>query len=166
MRKSQVLEKDIKGNARKYEAYREAWARVKQAQQDGFFLEAITIQESIISDRLISFLSRPGASNECVSKMEKGRFFSFYKIIECWRSECHQPVHSGNYPDLIDAVDQWRKSRNEAIHAIVKIKDDNKSHTIDSFLQKAKHVAKEGEQLAREVCKWQQKSKIKQVDSE
>ena len=53
MRKSQVSEKKIKGNARKYDAYREAWTRIKQAQKNGFFLEAITIQESIISDRLI-----------------------------------------------------------------------------------------------------------------
>lgn len=43
LRKSQVSSKEITGNANKYEAYREAWARIKLAQENSFFLEAITI---------------------------------------------------------------------------------------------------------------------------
>ena len=119
MRKSQVLEKEVKGNVNKYDAYREAWTRVKQAQEHGFFLEAITIQESIISDRLISFLSRPGALNDCSKRQQDGKFISFYQIIRCWRSEFSAPLKSGIYPDLIDAVDKWRTDRNSAIHAII-----------------------------------------------
>lgn len=159
MRKSQVVRKDIKGNAKKYEAYREAWTRVKQAIENGFFIEAITIQESIISDRLISFLTRPGASNAYIKKKKTGNFVSFHQIIKYWRSEFTVPLQSGVYVDLIDAVDKWRRNRNEAVHAIVKIDQNNGSQTIDGFLQQAKRVAEEGELLAREVCKWQQKSK-------
>ena len=54
MRKSKTLEKSIAGNASKYYSYREAWTRIKLAQENGFYLEAIAIQESIISDRLIA----------------------------------------------------------------------------------------------------------------
>lgn len=165
MRKSQASEKEIKGNAKKYEAYREAWTRIAQAQENGFFLEAITIQESIISDRLISFLSRPGASNAYVEKTKNGKFVSFARIIECWGSEVEQPLSVGDYSDLIDAVDQWRKDRNSAIHAIVKLNNSDETRSIDTFLQKAKQVAADGEQLAREVCKWQQKSKRKQMEA-
>lgn len=46
----------IKGNAAKFWSYREAWTRIKQAQEQGFYLEAVTIEESIISDRLMSYL--------------------------------------------------------------------------------------------------------------
>lgn len=159
MRKSQVVKKDIKGNVKKYEAYREAWTRIKQAIENGFFIEAITIQESIISDRIISFLTRPGASNAYARKKETGNFVSFHQIIKCWRSEFTTPLQAGVYIDLIDAVDKWRRNRNEAVHAIVKIGQNDESQTIDIFLQQANRVAEEGELLAREVCKWQQKSK-------
>ncbi len=48
----------LNGNVAKYLSYREAWARIKLARRQGFFLEAVTIDESIISDRLLSFLEK------------------------------------------------------------------------------------------------------------
>ena len=44
----------VKGNVRKANSYREAWARIKLARRQGFFLEAVTIEESIIFDRLLA----------------------------------------------------------------------------------------------------------------
>jgi hypothetical protein len=49
VRKSTSPQKLIAGNSSKYDSYREAWSRIKLAQDNGFFLEAITIQESIIA---------------------------------------------------------------------------------------------------------------------
>jgi len=43
-------------HANKYFSYREAWVRIKKAQGYGFYLEAITLEESIITDRLVSYL--------------------------------------------------------------------------------------------------------------
>ncbi|PZO44114.1 MAG: hypothetical protein DCF19_02590 [Pseudanabaena frigida] len=162
MRKSKVPSKEIVGNVNKYESYREAWSRIKLAQENHFFLEAITIQESIISDRLISFLSRPESSNPLYKK-RNGQFPSFYEIIEHWRSEFSDVIQSGSYPDLIEAVNQWRKTRNEAIHAIVKSDPGEPTQPINLFLQKAKEVAQEGEKLAREVSKWCKKEETRKV---
>ncbi|WP_144266123.1 hypothetical protein [Pleurocapsa sp. PCC 7327] len=158
MRKSQVPLKQIVGNINKYESYREAWSRIKLAQENHFFLEAITIQESIISDRLISFLSRPEALNP-PSKRKNGQFPSLNQLIKQWRSEFPHALQSGSYSDLISAVDQWRRTRNEAIHAIVKSEPGEPTQPIDSFLQKAKEAAEEGEKLTREVCKWCKRGK-------
>jgi hypothetical protein len=58
LRKSKVLQKEIKGNSTKYESYREAWSRIKLAQENHFFLEAIAIQESIIFDEKGESLTR------------------------------------------------------------------------------------------------------------
>ena len=55
-------------NTAKYESYTEAWRRIKAAQEKEFFLEAIVIEESIISDRLVSYLSRPGSRNPLIKK--------------------------------------------------------------------------------------------------
>jgi hypothetical protein len=161
-RKSQVPSKEIAGNVSKYESYREAWSRIKLAQENHFFLEAITIKESIISDRLISFLSRPESPNP-LSKETNGQFPSFNQLIRRWRSEFSDT--SVSCPDLIDKVDQWRRIRNEAIHAIVKSDPGEPTQPIDSFLQKAKEAAEEGERIAREVCKWCKKAENRKISS-
>jgi hypothetical protein len=164
MRKSEPKDQqDIKGNFEKYESYREAWVRIKQAQENNFFLEAITIQESIISDRLISFLSRPGASNSFAKSCGKRNFVSFHSLIQSWREEFPNGLESGKYGNLIDNVDEWRESRNDAIHAIVKSKPGEVTKPIDTFLQEAEKVAQTGTDLAKEVCIWQKKEKRKQV---
>jgi hypothetical protein len=56
MRKSRIPDQVLKGNAAKYLSYRQAWARIGAAQGHGFYLEAVTIVESVITDRLISYL--------------------------------------------------------------------------------------------------------------
>ncbi len=55
MKKSTPPANGVTGNAAKYESYREAWSRIDAACENQFFLEAITIEESIISDRIISY---------------------------------------------------------------------------------------------------------------
>ncbi|WP_052537462.1 hypothetical protein [Gloeocapsa sp. PCC 73106] len=60
---------------------------------------------------------------------------------------------------MIDAVDQWRRFRNEAIHAIVKSKPGEPTQPVDLFLQKAKEAAEAGDNLAREICNWSKKKK-------
>ncbi len=165
MRKSEPVKQEINGNSEKYESYREAWARIKQAKDNDFFLEAITIQESIISDRLISFLSRPDASDDFAEAREGGRFISFSNLIKHWRSEFPTGIESGKYSNLINAVDKWRKARNAAIHTIVKSDPGEPTKQIDSFLQEAKKVAEDGEKLAKEVCAWRQREKRKQASA-
>jgi hypothetical protein len=157
-RKSEILQKEIKGNSTKYESYREAWSRIKLAQENHFFLEAIAIQESIISDRLFSFLSRPTSPNP-LSKNNNGQFPLLSRLIEHWRSQFPDGIQSGSYPDLIKAVDDWRQMRNEALHAIAKSEPGQPTQPIDLFLQKAKDAAEKGESLTREICNWCEKEK-------
>ncbi|WP_319422913.1 hypothetical protein [Pleurocapsa sp. FMAR1] len=156
MRKSQVLQKEVAGNTEKYNSYREAWSRIKLAQEHGFYLEAIAIQESIISDRLISYLH---SKQEATFSVHDKNFPSFNKLIKKWRSKFSSGLSSGNYSNLIDEVDQWRLSRNQIIHAIVKSKPSEPTQSIDLFLYQAKEAAKTGEAIAREVCNWSKNNK-------
>lgn len=158
MRKSQPSQKLILGNASKYDSYREAWLRIRLAKENGFFLEAIVIQESIISDRLISYLFRPTES-KALSNNNDNRFISLNNLIQKWSSDFPNGLPSGKYPDLISAVDKWRCFRNEAIHAIVKSEPGKPTQSVDLFLQKAKEAVEEGENLTREVCNWSKKKK-------
>ena len=171
MRKAPATEQEINGNFEKYESCREAWARIEQAQVNDFFLEAITIQESIISDRLISFLSRPGASNSFISNPKKRKFTSFGLLIAAWREEFPNGIKCPKIidedlkimsEDLIEEVDLWRFSRNDAIHAIVKSEPGTATQPIDEFLQIAKEVAERGTELAKAVCTWRKSKKREQ----
>jgi Arc/MetJ-type ribon-helix-helix transcriptional regulator len=167
LRKSSVSLKKIIGNSNKYESYREAWSRIKQAQENQFFLEAITIQESIISDRLISFLTNSKVKKP-LSKNKYGNWPSFGNLIQHWRSESPEGVKYGKSPDqidLIEAVDQWRNNRNDAIHAIAKSDPGEPTQDIDIFLQQAQEVAERGEYLAKAICSWHKGQKKLQLQN-
>ena len=120
--KSEKTEVPIQGNAEKYRSYREAWARVKQAQQHGFYIEAVTIEESIISDRLTSYLVDAGL----VPRQRRLKDYpTFGNLIITWRRWANTQLAPKLDRDrrdklalLIDSVDLWRQKRNQIIHAI------------------------------------------------
>lgn len=66
-------------NTIKYYSYRAAYSRMNLAMKSGFYLEAIAIQESIISDRLLSFAVRIG---QLVVTKEKLHLITFSKLIK------------------------------------------------------------------------------------
>lgn len=90
--------------------YRAAYARINEANKAGFHLEAITIVESIVADRLESRLTQV-----------IGKDFSFQhlgSLITKARQVEEDPILYA----LIDKdLDNWRKSRNKALHEMAKI---------------------------------------------
>lgn len=79
MLKSTPPSRKPSGKARKYLSYREAWTRIKVAQEQGFYLEAVTLVESIISDRLVSYLVSVGETDVT------GGYVSLHRLIRRWR---------------------------------------------------------------------------------
>jgi hypothetical protein len=150
LKKSSGIDTPIQGNSVKCLAYREAYTRITQAQEQGFYLEAITIEESIISDRLSSYFR---------NVLEETKPFSTLKRMEdYWRKSQPEAIVSKNHSDLIAALSEWRKCRNEAIHAIVQDNPnpENSGDTqgIEIFLNRSKDTAARGEELAKEIAQW------------
>ena len=143
--KSSVLSQTINGNGDKYRAYREAWTRIKEAQEQGFYLEAITIEESIISDRLSSYFRN-------VLGIEK-QPNTFKGMHDLWKKHHPEIISDGGYIDLMQALDKWREERNKAIHDIVQ-SDTHVDRSIENFLSNTKTVAEDGEKLARTISQW------------
>src|ERR1051325_2142853 len=81
------------GNRLKYFSYRAAWGGISNAQGHGFYLEAVTLEESIIVDRLISFLVREGAI-EADKGLEK---HSFGQLIQRWRELLRTRYRPGTF---------------------------------------------------------------------
>lgn len=143
-----------KGNVTKYLSYREAWTRIKQAQSQGFYLEAVTIVESIITDRLTSYLISIGEIQPTAVKI----YPTFKKLIDIWKQ--HYTVDTQDCRDLQIAVDKWREQRNKVVHGMVKSHPGTATNSIVDFLLEAKLTAAEGERLARAVSKWVQARKV------
>lgn len=129
------------GNVQKFDAYKEAFTRIKAAIDKGFFIEAIAIQEAIMSDRLRSHL-------EYKKSLPKRDVFC--DLIKAWKKlGKNQITLSIALPELIDL---WRSQRNNAIHGFV----SNESN-VDVILKNAEIAAKTGLILTRALCNWHRK---------
>ena len=147
LRKSRPPAQPINGNVAKYESYKEAWARIQQAQEAGFYLEALVIEESIIADRLTSYLTASG-------RMPTARFPGLFQLVQSWKQDAAPAVDS-HLGDLKAAIDKrWRVARNQAVHAIVKSPPGTPTTPVDDFLKEARVAAELGAQLARAVDRW------------
>ena len=131
------------GNVQKHDTYKEAFARIKAAINQNFFIEAIAIQEAIISDRLRSHLGH--------HKQLPDRD-AFHELLKKWKTLGGNRKRITVSVDLPDLVDLWREQRNNAIHGFVA----KESH-IDTFLKNAEVAAKTGLQLTRAICDWHKK---------
>lgn len=141
-------------NGAKYLSYREVWARIKLAYRQGFFLEAVTIEESIISDRLLSFLEK-----RCGLELKDATKGNFHQIIQKWYGvaldrHADAPAEIEVLHVLNDRLQTWRSGRNEVVHGMVKSKARHGEDHIDHFLLAAKEHANTGEKLARDVDAW------------
>jgi|JI10StandDraft_1071094.scaffolds.fasta_scaffold467980_2 hypothetical protein len=140
---------NIEGKTERYNQYLEAWERIKEASKKGFYLEAITIQESIMNDRLISHLK--GIKEEFLD--DKGKQIKKPRFgLLIGRAKLKYPTEK-----LFRDMEAWSQQRNKAIHRIVRIG----VVSIDDFLEEAKACAENGEKLAREVSRWHSKQKPK-----
>jgi hypothetical protein len=151
---SSPTETVVNGKGAKYLSYREAWARIKLSIRQGFFLEAVTIEESIISDRLLSFLEK-----RCGLVLKDATKGNFNLIIQRWHVVALER-HLG-IPNEIEALkvlntclQLWRNGRNEVVHGMLKSKAIHQDDHIDNFLLAAETHARTGEKLAREVDAW------------
>ena len=125
-------------NVAKYEAYVYAFGRLSDAIDRGYNLEAVTIAESIIADRIISACHR--------AQRNPGRLV-LSALLEI-ASRLNPPLPKGAEFDL------WRQDRNQVVHGIVK--GTNKAPLLPpaEFLDLAEKTAVRGAVLARTASAW------------
>lgn len=139
-------------NQAKRVRYATAWKRIETAKAKGFYLEAVTLCESIMSDRLLSYVHKVNSASKANLQTP------FAHLIEEWArpSGSGEPVASPG-PDLVDRLHRWRKQRNEVVHGLVK--SSIETGTVRQFMAKAKETAEEGTLLARALENWQKREK-------
>jgi hypothetical protein len=140
-------------NYYKFYSYRYAYSQMKKAIEGQFYLEAITIQESIITDRLLNFVIRNNIKS--ISKEELHKPIAYLnKLID----------HSKDYFDddtLFNELNEFRKSRNECIHAMVKSFPGNPTQKVNDFQKLARETSTSGKILTRKIEAWHSRMKKK-----
>jgi hypothetical protein len=138
-------------NTAKYLSYKAAWARINQAQATGFHFEVVTLCESVISDRLLSFVLGVAPSTKADART------TFDSLIKLWRKLATSPPAAKDGSDLISAVDAWRVQRNTVVHGMTKTLPGQPTESVSTFIQRASAAATEGIRLSKEVQSWHRK---------
>lgn len=100
----------------RYRLYKAAFTRVKEAMRAGYHLEAITLLESLLSDRMESRLSH-------VTQTNVG-FQNLGKLI----AQMRKHDAGGPFLGVLGEIDGWRELRNRALHELVKFEADDLAH--------------------------------------
>ena len=135
----------------KKERYTEAFARIDSSISSEHYFEAITIEESIISDRIASFIDSMD-----LLKVDELHRQSFASLITLWKFSVLSPGSIWEQCEgLIKEVDAWRKQRNKYVHGLVRFPHQKANiPTTKEFLHGAKDSAVKGKELSRSVSNW------------
>jgi hypothetical protein len=133
---------DKKISTLKGELHRQANGYLNAALNAGYWFEAIAIAESLISDRIESYLAKHHNLNGLNS-------------LETNLKHLTNTVNLYTAEDLKMRSDlySWKDQRNIAIHEIVKVRE-NESIEWHDRLEHAKFTAIEGQNLAARVKNW------------
>lgn len=125
--------------------HRDTESRIKASIESGFNLEAITLQECLISNYLFNFLT---------ANKIKPDGFSFYELISQTRAISKTDVR------LFQQINEWRVKRNDAIHGFVQSTLEDFSGSHDKFISFAKDTALQGQSLCRALSDWYIKESV------
>jgi len=138
-RKRAIVEENSTVGKHRREIYKSVFKKIKLANEAGFYLEAITLIESLITDRLesrLSYLDRKDFSFKTIGKLIKKT-----KQIET-DSELKILIET----DLFE----WSDDRNKSLHEMAKIAEGDFSSWDEKYL-KLKKIASDGMALLRKI---------------
>jgi hypothetical protein len=138
-------------NKTKYDSYFYAFQQINKSLEDGYFLEAITICESIITDRLLSY-------GEYVTVDKIGNKATLGKALQKIQKN-KKVVINDETDNLLLEVDNWRLKRNLCVHSVAKSSPGMATIKVADFLIEAEQCARSGKALARKVCNWHKQNK-------
>jgi len=144
-----MKQKSIKGNHAKFLSYKLAHERMKAAVEASYPLEAIAIAESLITDRLLSFINFYDAGFD----PEKSTLGS---VAQKASQICKMPITRDLVgKDLATKAEMWAKERNSVLHAIAKSRQgDGPKIAANAFVEHAQGVAIRGLDLVKQVKSW------------
>ena len=128
-----------------------AMNRIRSAISGEYYLEAITLEECLISNCLFNFLDSKGVS-------AKG--YSFKNLIKGCKKSCDRGG------ELMTGIDIWRSSRNRAIHGYVQSTLSSFESSHDAFIRFSKDTSEKGLELCEAIFAWYSNEAVNFVPTE
>ncbi len=125
----------IRGDAEKYLRYAGIIDWITDAMTNCHFIEAITLEESLISDRLVTACNLLG-----INKPDDLSFFDKLKKLE---------DKDGQFDLNYSLAHTWRKERNDFIHNMAST--PLSKSTLEDRFKKSQKIAEEGMSLFRDI---------------
>ena len=137
------------------DAHKNALLRISEAMKAGFYLEAITLQECLISNSLFNFAQ---------AKHKKLNNPTFIKLINEVKSIVSSV--SPNISEFLTEIDQWRKKRNDAIHGFIATKNTQLNESQKAFDELSNKTASQGLKLCEQTVQWYKDESVNFVATE
>ena len=148
------MTQDQEFNKKKARRYAFALERTSKALDSGFYLEAITLCESMIADRLLSSLAR---REQRIVRRNKGLGWLIAEHINGESLQKSATSKGKTEADVFLALDRWREERNELLHGIAKCAPGDQLSNPPALMARAKGAAEEGIRLFRLLDNWHAK---------
>lgn len=148
MKERMTANSDEKGKIR-YFRYKYVLDQYKKAMEAGFYLEAVTLMESIISDRLES----------------RAIYLEKTKGFETLGKLCNILADDDILKDFIPLVKAWKDGRNRVLHEMSKIDNADINEDFESKYNSAKLLGECGYCIFRKIDSAITKSKKSQTNT-
>ena len=136
-------------------AQNEAMTRIEKAIDAEFYLEAITLQECLISNCIFNFLEGKG---------RKPKKSTFQKLLyECKKEIPNNAIET---KAMLNDIDKWRAQRNKAIHGFISSRSSSLSKSQNDFMKFSNSTSKKGLALCKRVCDWYIDASTKFISTE
>ena len=137
-RTREIADSAVKGQKR-YRLYKSVIDKYLKARECGFYLESITLMESLITDRLESLLIYYGLLSPEKAFLMLGPCIKMIREAKGLLSD-----------NLLDDLDAWRMSRNKSLHEIAKIEEGD-SAIFEQRYANLESIANKGYELFKEI---------------
>ena len=127
----------------RHDNYSGAIEKYHKAFADGYYIECISLMESLISDRLESLANQ-------ISESKEYSYCTLEKLLQYIDGNKQRPLINDEIHQCLEKLKSWKDDRNRAIHEMAKLSDD-----LDESFQmryaKLDGIAKDGLVLFREL---------------
>ena len=127
----------------RHKTYEAAIDQIKKAIKDGYYLEAIVLEECLVSNCLFNYLDghKINLTNQ-----------TFHGLLK------RMMTINGSLPEqqliLLKEIDKWRKGRNTAIHGFITSRSDAFKKSRINFPVLTESIAKQGADYCKSIVDW------------
>ena len=126
------------------ELYKAAWVRYNEAMSAGFYLEAITIVDSLITDRIEAYTQHLMHFEDKHQQVESlGNAMAALNIAR----QDRQIADDDEYKAIRKAVMKFNEGRNKAVHNFVILSNANAEMSVDDRINQSKNTAEYGREV-------------------